>query len=38
MTPLSFSRKQMIREATLNEADLAQIAQCRRDYNRLGFA
>ena len=38
MTPLSFSRRQMIREATLTEADLAQIAQCRRDHNRLGFA
>src|SRR3954463_10243556 len=38
MTPLSFSRRQMIREASLTEADLAQIAQCRRDHNRLGFA
>ena len=28
----------MVREATLTQADLAQIAQCRRDYNRLGFA
>ena len=28
----------MIREASLTEADLAQIAQCRRDHNRLGFA
>src|SRR3954452_23703804 len=38
MTPPSFSRRQMIREASLTEADLAQIAQCRRDHNRLGFA
>ena len=28
----------MVREATLTEADLAQVAQCRRDHNRLGFA
>ena len=38
MTPLVFSRGQMVREATLTEADLAEIAQCRRDHNRLGFA
>jgi TnpA family transposase len=38
MTPLSFSRGQMIREASLTEADLVEIAQCRRDHNRLGFA
>src|SRR3954467_6430298 len=38
MTPLSFSRRQMIREASLTEADLAQIARCRRVHNRLGFA
>src|SRR4051795_3713807 len=38
MTPLSFSRRQMIREASLTEADLVEIAQCRRDHNRLGFA
>jgi TnpA family transposase len=38
MTPLSFSRGQMIREASLSEADLAEVAKCRRDHNRLGFA
>src|SRR5689334_1234123 len=38
MTPLAFSRGQMVREATLTEADLAQIGRCRRDHNRLGFA
>ena len=38
MMPLSFSRGQMVREASLTEADLAEVAQCRRDHNRLGFA
>ena len=38
MTPLSSSRGQMVREASLTEADLAEIAKCRRDQNRLGFA
>ncbi len=38
MTPLSFSRGQMIREATLTEADRLEVAKCRRDHNRLGFA
>ena len=38
MTPLAFSRGQMVREATLTEADLAEVAKCRRDHNRLGFA
>ena len=38
MTPRSFSRGQMVREASLTEADLAEIAKCRRDQNRLGFA
>ena len=38
MTPLSFSRGQMIREASLTEADLAEVDKCRRDHNRLGFA
>src|SRR4051794_13484998 len=33
-----FSRRQMIREATLTEADLAEVAKCRRDHSRLGFA
>jgi hypothetical protein len=38
MTPLSFSRGQLIREASLTETDLVEIAKCRRDHNRLGFA
>ena len=38
MTPLAFSRGQMVREATLTAADLAEVAKCRRDHNRLGFA
>src|SRR3954462_7554775 len=38
MTPLSFSRGQMVREATLTEADLAEVDKCRRDHNRLAFA
>src|SRR3954470_22108693 len=38
MTPLSFSRGQLIREASLTEADLAEVGKCRRDHNRLGFA
>ena len=33
-----FSRGQLVREATLTEDDLAEIAKCRRDHNRLGFA
>lgn len=38
MIPLSYSRGQMIREASLTEADLVEVALCRRDHNRLGFA
>ena len=38
MTPLACSRGQMVREATLTAADLAEVAKCRRDHNRLGFA
>lgn len=38
MTLHSFSRGQLIREASLTEADLAEIARCRGDHNRLGFA
>src|SRR3954451_23840848 len=38
MTPLSFSRRQMVRDASLTEADRAEVAKCRRDHNRLGFA
>ena len=35
---LSFSRQQLIREASLTEADLAEVEKCRRNHNRLGFA
>jgi TnpA family transposase len=38
MTPPSFSRGQMVRDASLTEADLDEVAKCRRDHNRLGFA
>jgi Domain of unknown function (DUF4158) len=38
MTPSSFSRGQMVREASLTEADLAEVDKCRRDHNRPGFA
>ena len=38
MTIPSFSRGQLIREASLTEADLAAVAHCRREHNRLGFA
>jgi TnpA family transposase len=38
MTTPSFTRAQMVRAATLTEADLTEIARCRRDHNRLGFA
>jgi TnpA family transposase len=32
------TKPQLVREATLTEADLEQVRQRRRDYNRLGFA
>src|ERR671915_560460 len=38
MTMLSFSRGQLVREASLTEVDLTEVGQCRRDHNRLGFA
>jgi hypothetical protein len=38
MTTPSFSRGQMVRDASLTKADLAEVAKCRRDHNRLGFA
>src|SRR3954454_21578055 len=38
MTPLSFSRRQMVREASLTEGDLVEVEKCRRGHNRLGFA
>jgi hypothetical protein len=36
LTP--WRRGQLVREATLTAADLAEVAKCRRDHNRLGFA
>ena len=36
-TPL-FSRSQLVREASLTGADLAEVATCRGDPHRLGFA
>src|SRR3954462_1895211 len=38
MMPLVVSQGQMVREATLTAADLAEVDKCRRDHNRLGFA
>jgi len=38
MTTFSFSRGQLVREASLTETDLVELTKCRRDYNRLGFA
>jgi TnpA family transposase/predicted transcriptional regulator len=38
MATLSFARAQVVRDATLTEADLAEVARCRREHNRLGFA
>ncbi|MBV8382628.1 MAG: Tn3 family transposase [Planctomycetaceae bacterium] len=38
MTIPSFSRGQMVRDASLTAADLAEVDKCRRDHNRLGFA
>lgn len=38
MTTPSFSRGQMVREASLSQDELAEVAHCRRDHNRLGFA
>ena len=36
--PVPYSREQLIAQATLNAEDLEQVEQCRRGYNRLGFA
>lgn len=33
-----YTRRQLRREATLTEADLEQMRQCRRPHNRVGFA
>lgn len=38
MTPISFTRAQLVRQATLTDTDLVEVAACRRDHNRLGFA
>ena len=38
MEPRLYSRQRLIREATFTKADLERITQCRRMYNRLGFA
>ncbi len=38
MTLIAFSRGQMVREASMDEADLDEVDKCRRDHNRLGFA
>jgi hypothetical protein len=35
---LRYSRQQLIDQAILSKEDLYEIAQCRRDHNRLGFA
>src|SRR6516165_3662675 len=37
-TSASFSRGKLVREASLSQADMNEVAKCRRDYNRLGFA
>ena len=33
-----YTKQQLIERATLSEEDLHEISQCRRNYNRLGFA
>lgn len=38
MAPISFTRAQLVRQATLTDTDLVEVAACRRDHNRLGFA
>ena len=38
MTTPFFSRGQLVREASLTMADLAEVEKCRRNHNRLGFA
>ena len=37
-TSASFSRGKLVREASLSQADMNEVAKCRRDHNRLGFA
>src|SRR5258708_7476580 len=36
VTSASFSRGKLVREASLTQADMNQVAKCRRDHNRLG--
>jgi hypothetical protein len=38
VTSASFSRGKLVREASLTQADMNEVAKCRRDHNRLGFA
>ena len=38
MTSASFSRGKLVREASLTQADMNEVAKCRREHNRLGFA
>ena len=38
MTTPRFSRAQLVREASLTVADLAEVEKCRRNHNRLRFA
>jgi hypothetical protein len=38
VTSASFSQGKLVREASLTQADMNEVAKCRRDHNRLGFA
>jgi hypothetical protein len=38
VTSASFSRGKLVREASLTQADMNEVAKCRRDHNRFGFA
>lgn len=38
MSPSTYSRQRLIRDARLRESDLAEVARCRTDTMRLGFA
>jgi TnpA family transposase len=38
LTPPRYSRRQLKQRASLTTEDFKEINQCRRDYNRLGFA
>ena len=37
MTP-NYTKQQLVQETALSDADMAQVQQCQRDHNRLGFA